>query len=250
MKLQSNHVAFISGAASGLGAQTARHLVSQGISVVGADLQIPEETIEGVHYIRTDVTDPAQVKNAIAQAMSLGELRYAIACAGIAPSMRIIGRKGTHDPEFFAKVIGINLIGTFHVLTYAAEAMAALDPVDNDGQRGVVILTASVAAFEGQIGQAAYSSSKGGVHALTLTAARDLAAQGIRVCAIAPGVVNTPMMAAMPDHVRHELEQRVPFPQRMAYPEEYGKLAQSIIENDYLNGETIRLDGALRMGPR
>lgn len=250
MELTNNHVVFISGGASGLGAESARQFAAAGVKVVAADLNIPEEQTPGVHYVQTDVTDPVQVNAAIAEATKLGELRCALACAGIAPSMRIVGRKGTHDPALFSKVISINLCGSFHVLSAAAEAMSQLEPIDDAGQRGVVILTASVAAFEGQIGQAAYAASKGGVHALTLTAARDLATQGIRVCAIAPGVVDTPMMAAMPDNVRTELEQRVPFPQRMAHPAEYGKLARAIIDNDYLNGETVRLDGALRMQPR
>ena len=250
MQLTANHVIFITGGASGLGAETASQFANMGVKVVAADLHMPEQPIPGVHYVQTDVTDPAQVRAAIAQATELGELRVAITCAGVAPSMRIVGRKGTHDPDVFTKVININLCGTFHTLAAAAEAMSQLEPIDEAGQRGVVIMTASVAAFEGQIGQAAYAASKGGVHALTITAARDLATQGIRVCAIAPGVVNTPMMAAMPANVREELEQRVPFPQRMAKPSEYGKLTRAIVDNDYLNGETVRLDGALRMQPR
>ena len=170
-------------------------------------------------------------------------------CAGIGPSARILGRKGVHDLGLFRKVVEINLIGSFTVMAVAAEAIAATEP-DADGQRGVVINTASIAAFDGQVGQAAYSSSKGGIVGLTLPAARDLAQYGIRVVTIAPGIVETPMLATVSDEFRAALAAGVPFPQRLARPEEYAKLALAVVDHDYLNGETIRMDGALRMAPR
>ena len=170
-------------------------------------------------------------------------------CAGIGPSARIVGRKGVHDLGLFRKVVEINLVGTFTVLAVAAEAIAATEP-DAGGQRGVVINTASIAAFDGQVGQAAYSASKGGIVGLTLPAARDLAQYGIRVVTIAPGIVETPMLATVSDEFRAGLAAGVPFPARLARPEEYAKLALAIIDHDYLNGETIRMDGALRMAPR
>ncbi|APT92653.1 3-hydroxy-2-methylbutyryl-CoA dehydrogenase [Corynebacterium phocae] len=253
MKLDSNCSAVVTGAASGLGNATARALIDHGVKVVGLDLPSAVDKLEdhgGIEFVPTDVTDPAQVATAIAKATSLAPLRVAVNCAGIAPSQRIVGRKGTHDPAFFAKTIDINLNGTFYVLAAAAGAMAEQDPVDADGQRGVIINTSSVAAFEGQVGQAAYSASKAAVHSLSLTAARDLARSGIRVNAIAPGVVETPMMAQITDEFKQRLEETVPFPSRLAKPEEYPKLALAIIDNDYLNGETIRMDGALRMPPR
>jgi NAD(P)-dependent dehydrogenase (short-subunit alcohol dehydrogenase family) len=170
-------------------------------------------------------------------------------CAGIGPSMRILGKKGPHDLELYATVVKVNLIGTFNVMALAAEKIAATEP-DADGQRGVIVNTASIAAYDGQVGQAAYSSSKGGIVGLTLPAARDLAPYGIRVNTIAPGIVETPMLATVSDEFRAGLAAGVPFPQRLARPEEYAKLALAIIDHDYLNGEVIRMDGALRMAPR
>ncbi|MDO4760446.1 MAG: SDR family NAD(P)-dependent oxidoreductase [Corynebacterium sp.] len=240
--------AVVTGAASGLGAATSRALADARYQVYGFDLAAECEKDPRITYLQVDVTDPEQVRNAIAGIEN--PLRVAINCAGICPSMRIVGRKGPHDPELFATTINVNLLGTFHVLTYAAEKMAGQEPMDADNQRGVIINTASVAAFEGQIGQAAYAASKGAVHALSICAARDLAGVGIRVNAIAPGIVATPMMAGISPEYREELEKLVQFPARMAKPEEYAQLALSIVSNPYLNGETIRLDGALRMPPR
>ncbi|AKK04111.1 SDR family NAD(P)-dependent oxidoreductase [Corynebacterium epidermidicanis] len=242
-------VAIVTGAASGLGAATAARLIDAGAVVAGFDLQ-EGPAVDGLTYFQVDVTDAEAVRAAVQKATELGEVRLLVACAGICPSQRIMGRKGPHDAGLFAKTIGVNLIGTFHVLTSFAEVVSQLEPVDDEGQRGVVVMTASVAAFEGQVGQAAYAASKGGIYALTITAARDLASQGIRVCSIAPGVVNTPMMAAISEEFRTELESRVQFPARMAQPAEYAQLVQHIAENNYLNGETIRLDGGLRMPPR
>lgn len=246
-------VALVTGAASGLGAATAAALIAQGATVYGVDLQPSidkAEAQDGVHLIAADVTDPEAVQAAVQEAAAAGPLRLAVNCAGIAPGQRILSKKGPHDIGLFQKVVEINLIGTFSVMTAAAAAMAELEPVDDDGQRGLIVSTASVAAFEGQIGQAAYAASKGGVHALTISAARDLASKGIRVCTIAPGIVETPMMAGIDPDFRAGLEATVPFPARLARPEEYARLVSMLVEHDYLNGETVRMDGALRMPPR
>ena len=246
-------VALVTGAASGLGAATAAELVAQGATVCGVDLQPSidkAEAQDGVHLIAADVTDPEAVQAAVQEAAAAGPLRLAVNCAGIAPGQRILSKKGPHDIGLFQKVVEINLIGTFSVMTAAAAAMAELEPVDDDGQRGLIVSTASVAAFEGQIGQAAYAASKGGVHALTISAARDLASKGIRVCTIAPGIVETPMMAGIDPDFRAGLEATVPFPARLARPHEYARLVTMLAEHDYLNGETVRMDGALRMPPR
>lgn len=246
-------VALVTGAASGLGAATAAALVARGATVYGVDLQPSidkAEAQDGVHLIAADVTDPEAVQAAVQEAAAAGPLRLAVNCAGIAPGQRILSKKGPHDIGLFQKVVEINLIGTFSVMTAAAAAMAELEPVDDDGQRGLIVSTASVAAFEGQIGQAAYAASKGGVHALTISAARDLASKGIRVCTIAPGIVETPMMAGIDPDFRAGLEATVPFPARLARPEEYARLVSMLVEHDYLNGETVRMDGALRMPPR
>ncbi len=208
------------------------------------------DAVDGVTYVPTDVTDGDQVREAVEQAAGAGvPLRTVVNCAGIGNSSRILSKKGTHDLDLFRKVVEVNLVGTFTVMTVAAEAMATTEPLD-DGQRGVVINTASVAAFEGQIGQIAYSASKGGVAAMTVPAARDLASQGIRVMTIAPGIIDTPMMAGVTDEFRAGLAASVPFPKRLGRPDEYAALAVDIVEHDYLNGEVIRLDGALRMSPR
>jgi NAD(P)-dependent dehydrogenase (short-subunit alcohol dehydrogenase family) len=203
-----------------------------------------------VTYREADVTDPEGLGAAIEEAAARGPLRVLINCAGIGPSERVLGRKGMHDLGLYARVVGINLVGTFNALALCAAEMAKTEPVDADGQRGVIINTASVAAFDGQIGQAAYASSKGGVVGMTLPAARDLAQHGIRVVTIAPGIVDTPMMATVSEEYRSALAASVPFPARLARADEYARLALSIIEQDYLNGEVIRLDGALRMAPR
>jgi NAD(P)-dependent dehydrogenase (short-subunit alcohol dehydrogenase family) len=245
--------AIVTGAASGLGAATAAALVEAGAHVVGIDLpgQVDDAPArDGVTYVAADITDPDQVAAAVERAASFPEpLRTVVSCAGIGPSMRILGKKGPHDLAFYAKVVQVNLLGTFNVMTLAAERIAATDPLE-DGARGVVINTASVAAFDGQVGQAAYASSKGGVVGLTLPAARDLAQHGIRVNTICPGIVETPMLATVSDEFRAGLAAGVPFPARLGRPDEYAELALDLIRHDYMNGETIRMDGALRMAPR
>ncbi|MFF3736527.1 SDR family NAD(P)-dependent oxidoreductase [Streptomyces sp. NPDC002566] len=248
-----NTAALVTGGASGLGAATAAALAGRGARVFALDLKdgvdkAPE--VDGVTYVPADVTDPEQVRAAVAVAAGSGvPLRTAVNCAGIGPSARILGKKGVHDLALYAKVIQINLVGTFNVLALASEAIAGTE-ADEHGQRGVIVNTASIAAYDGQVGQAAYSSSKGGVVGLTLPAARDLAQYGIRVCTIAPGIVETPMLATVSEEFRASLAAGVPFPRRLALPEEYAKLALAIVDHDYLNGETIRMDGALRMAPR
>ena len=244
--------AVVTGGASGMGAATARMLSEHGASVYALDLPAAVEGAEraGITYLAADVTDEAQVRAAVAEAAGGGApLRVVVSCAGIAPSARILGRRGVHDIGLYAKVLAVNLVGTFTVLALAAEHIAETEP-DDGGQRGVVINTASVAAYEGQVGQAAYASSKGGVVGLTLPAARDLAQYGIRVNTIAPGIVETPMMATIDEEYRARLAAGVPFPPRLARPEEFAQLALALIEHDYVNGETVRMDGALRMAPR
>ena len=249
----SDTAAIVTGAASGLGAATARALAAAGTRVFALDLPAAverAEPVDGVSYVGTDVTDPDQVAAAVEQAEGAGvPLRVAVNCAGIGPSARILSRKGPHDLALFRTVIEVNLIGTFNVTTLAAAAIARTEPLA-DGQRGVVINTASIAAFDGQIGQAAYAASKGGVVGLTLPAARDLATSGIRVLTIAPGIIDTPMLATVSDEFRAALAEGIPFPKRLGSPDEYAALALSLIEHDYLNGEVIRFDGALRMAPR
>ena len=245
--------ALVTGAASGLGAATAAALADRGATVYGLDLEkavTRASAPDGVTLLPADVTEEAGVRAALARIDDDGqELRLAVNCAGIAPAARIVSRGGPHDLDLFRTVVGVNLVGTFNVLRLAADAMSRL-PADAEGQRGVVINTASIAAFEAQAGQTAYAASKAGVVGMTITAARDLARHGIRVMTIAPGIVDTPMMAGMPDDVRAGLAATVPFPQRLARPEEYARLVLMVAAHDYLNGETIRMDGALRMGPR
>jgi NAD(P)-dependent dehydrogenase (short-subunit alcohol dehydrogenase family) len=251
----TNTAAIVTGGASGLGAATAAALASRGARVFVLDLPQAIESAAGaapagIEYVGTDVTDPDNVAAAVERAASAGvPLRVVVNCAGIGPSMRILGKKGTHDLELYAKVVQVNLVGSFNVLTLAAERIAATDELE-DGHRGVIINTASIAAFEGQVGQAAYSSSKGGIVGLNLPAARDLAQYGIRVNTIAPGMVETPMLATVPEEFRARLAAGVPFPKRLARPEEYAELACFLVEHDYLNGEVVRMDGALRMSPR
>ncbi|MEW2395435.1 SDR family NAD(P)-dependent oxidoreductase [Streptomyces sp. NPDC046862] len=243
--------AIVTGAASGLGNAVARALATEGVRVFGLDLSAAVETAQpahGITYVAADITDVGDVERAVALAAGTGPLRTVVNCAGVAPSARILGRAGVHDLALYARVVNVNLVGTFNVMSLAARAIAETD-ADDGGQRGVVINTASIAAFDGQIGQAAYASSKGGVAALTLPAARDLASHGIRVCTIAPGIVDTPMMAAFSDQVRASLADTVPFPRRPARAEEFAQLALAVIAHDYLNGEVIRMDGALRMAP-
>jgi NAD(P)-dependent dehydrogenase (short-subunit alcohol dehydrogenase family) len=244
--------AIVTGGASGLGAATAAHLASLGASVYALDLATSIESapeVAGVTYLEADVTDEAQVRTAVATASETVPLRTVVNCAGIGPSARILGRKGVHDLGLYAKIVQINLVGSFTVLALASEAIAQTEP-DENGQRGVIVNTASIAAYDGQIGQVAYASSKGGIVGMTLPAARDLAQHGIRVCTIAPGIVNTPMLATVSEEFRAGLAAGVPFPQRLCEPAEYAKLVAMIVDHDYLNGETIRMDGALRMAPR
>lgn len=245
-----NTAALVTGGASGLGAATAQALAARGVRVFALDLEVDEAPeFTGITYVTTNVTDPAQVQAAVDQAAEARPLRTVVNCAGIGPSMRILGKRGVHDLDAYATVVKVNLIGSFNVLALGAEKVAATDPLE-DGQRGVVINTASIAAYDGQVGQAAYASSKGGIVGLTLPAARDLAQFGIRVNTIAPGIVETPMLATVSDEFRAGLAAGVPFPQRLARPEEFAQLALAIIDHDYLNGEVIRMDGALRMAPR
>ena len=244
--------AIVTGGASGLGAATARALAGKGVRVFALDLPTAvdkAERVDGVRCLAADVTDPEQVRVAVERAAGSGPLRTVVNCAGIGPSARILGRKGVHDLDLFATVVRINLIGSFNVLALAAEQIAATDP-DDGGQRGVVVNTASIAAYDGQVGQAAYASSKGGLVGLTLPAARDLAQYGIRVCTIAPGIVETPLLATVSDEFRAGLAAGVPFPPRLARPEEFASLVLAVVDHDYLNGEVIRMDGALRMAPR
>lgn len=253
MKIQGN-VFLITGAASGLGEGTARMLAERGAKVVIADLQQERgqqvaQEIGGL-YVQTDVTSQADGQAAVAAARGLGRLAGLINCAGIAPAQKTAGKKGAHDLAAFTKVVQINLIGTFNMIRLAAEAMLDNEPEAATGERGVLISTASVAAFDGQIGQAAYSASKGGVVGMTLPIARDLARDGIRNMTIAPGIFGTPMLFGMPQDVQDALAASVPFPSRLGRPEDYAKLACHIIENDMLNGEVIRLDGAIRMPPK
>jgi NAD(P)-dependent dehydrogenase (short-subunit alcohol dehydrogenase family) len=248
----SDTSAIVTGGASGLGGATAAALADSGARVFAVDLPTAIDTapkVEGVTYVAADVTDPEQVQAAVDAAAGDGPLRTVVNCAGIGPSARILSKKGPHDLALFRKVIEVNLIGTFNMVTLAAQAIAKTE-ADDHGQRGVIINTASIAAFDGQIGQVAYSASKGGVVGLTLPAARDLSTSGIRVLTIAPGIIDTPMLATVSDEFRQTLADGIPFPKRLGRPEEYANLALSIIAQDYLNGEVIRLDGALRMGPR
>jgi NAD(P)-dependent dehydrogenase (short-subunit alcohol dehydrogenase family) len=205
--------------------------------------------VGGITYVAADVTEPEQVQAAVDAAAGEGPLRVVVNCAGIGPSARILSKKGPHDLALFRKVVEVNLIGTFNVVTLAAQVIARTE-ADEHGQRGVIINTASIAAFDGQIGQVAYAASKGGVVGLNLPAARDLASSGIRVLTIAPGIIDTPMLATVSEEFRQALADGIPFPKRLGRSAEYADLALSIIAQDYLNGEVIRLDGALRMAPR
>jgi NAD(P)-dependent dehydrogenase (short-subunit alcohol dehydrogenase family) len=252
----TGRTALVSGGGSGLGAATARMVVAAGGSVVLADVdaergkQVADELGTPARFVRTDVTDEDSVREAVTAATEAGELRLAVSCAGIAPAERVLGRQGPHSLARFASVVQVNLVGTFNLTRLAAETMAGNEPLGDDGERGVIVNTASVAAFDGQIGQAAYSASKAGVAGMTLPVARELARVGIRVVAIAPGIFDTPMLAAMPDQVRASLGAQVPFPSRLGRPDEYAALVRHIVENPMLNGETIRLDGAIRMAPK
>jgi len=250
-----NVAVVVTGGASGMGAATASTLSNRGARVALFDLNgeaVKEVAAKiGGLGLEVDVSDEASVQQALDTVeRELGIPRVVVSCAGVAPASRIVGREAPHALELFQRVINVNLVGTFNVLRLAAAKMTALEPTSKSGQRGVIINTASVAAFEGQIGQAAYASSKGGVVALTLPAARELARFGIRVMTIAPGLIGTPMLLNMPDDVQASLATQVPFPQRFGEPEEFAELVSHIIDNEMLNGDVIRLDGAIRLAPK
>lgn len=246
--------AIVTGGGSGLGEATARHFAKQGAKVAVLDInleqaQVVADEIGGI-AIACNVADASAAESAVQQAQDAhGPARILVNCAGIANAGRVVGREGPHELELFSRVINVNLVGSFNLLRLVAHNAASLDPL-SDGERAVVISTASVAAFDGQIGQAAYAASKGGVHAMTLPIARELAKFGIRVMTIAPGIFGTPMLLNMPQEVQDSLAASIPYPSRLGAPEEYARLAGHIVENVMLNGETIRLDGAIRMPPK
>lgn len=246
-------VFIVTGGASGLGEGTARMLAANGAKVVIADLQADKgEALAkeiGGTFVKCDVSQEADGQAAVAKAVSLGKLMGLVNCAGIAPAAKTVGKDGAHPLALFSKVVTVNLIGSFNMIRLAAEAMAKNDP-EPTGERGVLISTASVAAYDGQIGQAAYSASKGGVVGMTLPIARDLARNGIRNMTIAPGIFGTPMLFSMPQEVQDALAASVPFPSRLGTPADYAKLVHQIVTNDMLNGEVIRLDGAIRLAPK
>ena len=250
-----NLPALVTGGGSGMGAVTARMLFGRGarVAVLDRDIDAARKTAQQIDglALEADVSSAQSVEAALQQIMDKwGAPRVAVSCAGIAPASRIVGREGPHDLDLFQQVININLVGTFNVLRMCAARMAELGPLSESGSRGVIINTASVAAYEGQIGQAAYSSSKGGVVALTLPAARELSRFGIRVMTVAPGLIGTPMLLNMPNDVQDSLASQVPFPSRFGKPEEFADLVSHIIDNEMLNGEVIRLDGAIRLAPK
>jgi NAD(P)-dependent dehydrogenase (short-subunit alcohol dehydrogenase family) len=246
-------VFIVTGGASGLGEGTARMFASQGGRVVIADLQQERgealATEIGGRFVRCDVTQEADGQAAVAAALAMGKLAGLVNCAGIATASKTVGKDGAHPLALFTKTVTVNLIGSFNMIRLAAEAMCRNDP-EPTGERGVLISTASVAAYDGQIGQAAYSASKGGVVGMTLPIARDLARNGIRNMTIAPGIFGTPMLFGMPQEVQDALAASVPFPSRLGTPQDYARLVRHIVENDMLNGEVIRLDGAIRLAPR
>jgi len=246
-------VFIVTGGASGLGEGTARMLAAQGGKVVIADMQVDkgEATAAAIGgaFVKCDVSQEPDGQAVVARAVAMGKLMGLVNCAGIAPAEKTIGKTGAHSLALFAKAVTVNLIGSFNMIRLAAAAMAKNEP-ESTGERGCIISTASVAAYDGQIGQAAYSASKGGVVGMTLPIARDLARDGIRNMTIAPGIFGTPMMFGMPKEVQASLAAAVPFPSRLGTPEDYAKLARHIFENDMLNGEVIRLDGAIRLAPR
>ncbi|MCW5644298.1 MAG: 3-hydroxyacyl-CoA dehydrogenase [Rhodoferax sp.] len=249
----SGKVFIVTGAASGLGEGTARMLAANGAKVVVADMQVDKgEAVAkdiGGAFVKCDVTQEADGQAVVAKAVSMGKLMGLVNCAGIATAEKTVGKTGPHALAGFAKTVTINLIGSFNMIRLAADAMSKNEP-ESTGERGVLISTASVAAYDGQIGQAAYSASKGGIVGMTLPIARDLARNGIRNMTIAPGIFGTPMLFGMPQEVQDSLAAGVPFPSRLGTPQDYAKLARHIIENDMLNGEVIRLDGAIRLAPR
>jgi NAD(P)-dependent dehydrogenase (short-subunit alcohol dehydrogenase family) len=246
----------VAGGASGLGEATSRALVEAGAHVVIADLNaqkgeaLAAELGASASFVEADVTDEAAVSAAVERAAAAsGGLRVSVCCAGIGWAERVAHRAGPHNLEFFSNVVKVNLFGTFNVLRLAAASMSENEP-DEEGERGVCVNTASIAAYDGQIGQIAYSASKGGIVGMTLPAARDMASRGVRVVTIAPGLFDTPLLAALPEEAREALGAGIPFPSRLGRPEEYAQLVEQIVANPMLNGETIRLDGALRMPPK
>jgi NAD(P)-dependent dehydrogenase (short-subunit alcohol dehydrogenase family) len=252
----SGSTALVSGGSSGLGGACVRLLADAGANVVIADVnqeageKVATELGPRVRFVKTDVTDENSVKDAVGSAVKIfGSLQISVQCAGIAIAEKLLGKDGPHSLASFSKVIAVNLVGTFNVIRLAAEAMMRNEP-NAAGERGVIVSTASIAAFEGQIGQVAYAASKGGVAAMTLPLARELARGGIRVMTVAPGIFDTPLLAGLPEPARVSLGQQVPFPSRLGKPAEFAALVRHIIENEMLNGEVIRLDGALRMAPK
>ena len=249
----ANKVFIVTGGASGLGEGTARMLAANGAKVVVADLQadrgVQVATEIGGQFVKCDVSQEADGQAVVAAAVALGKLMGLVNCAGIAPAVKTVGKDGAHPLAVYTKTITVNLIGSFNMIRLAAEAMARNTP-EATGERGVLISTASVAAYDGQIGQAAYAASKGGIVGMTLPIARDLARNGIRNMTIAPGIFGTPMLFGMPEEVQDALAAGVPFPSRLGTPDDYAKLVKHIIENDMLNGEVIRLDGAIRLAPK
>jgi NAD(P)-dependent dehydrogenase (short-subunit alcohol dehydrogenase family) len=246
--------ALVTGGASGLGLATARRLAASGARVTLVDLPAsPGASVAaelGAHFVPADVTDPEQIAAAVARAAEAGPLRVVVNCAGIAPPAKVLDRDGAPTPlDLFERVLRVNLVGTYNVIAQASAAMSRNDP-DAAGDRGVIVNTASVAAFDGQIGQPAYSASKGGVAAMTLPIARELARHAIRVVTIAPGIMETPMLKGLPQAAQDSLGEQVPYPARLGAPDEYARLVLAIVDNGYLNGETIRLDGAIRMAPK
>jgi 3-hydroxyacyl-CoA dehydrogenase / 3-hydroxy-2-methylbutyryl-CoA dehydrogenase len=248
--------ALVAGGASGLGEATARRLITAGAAVTIADLNVEKgealaaELGPSATFVQADVTDEVAVSAAVERAATRDDgLRISVCCAGIGWAERVAHKGGPHNLEFFSNVVKVNLIGTFNVLRFAAAAMNENEP-DGEGERGVCINTASIAAYDGQIGQIAYAASKGGIVGMTLPAARDMASRGVRVVTIAPGLFDTPLLAALPEEARTALGEGIPFPSRLGRPEEYGRLVGQIVANPMLNGETIRLDGALRMPPK
>ena len=255
MKIDETTIAAVTGGASGLGAATATALAERGAKVAILDMNKDLGTALAVdlggHFNAVDVTDPAQVGTALKNIRDRhGALHVLVNCAGIGTPAKTVSKGVPHDPALFAKVIGVNLLGSFNCASQAAALMVSAEPLNDDGERGVIINTASVAAYEGQVGQVAYAASKGGIVGMTLPMARDLAPNGVRVCSIAPGLFLTPMLQGLPEDVQTSLGQQVPFPARLGAPAEYAKLVCQIVENTMLNGEVIRLDGAIRMAPR
>ena len=252
MQIQNN-VFIVTGGASGLGAATARMITEAGGRVVIADVQVDAGTALaqelGGQFVKCDVTSEADGQAAVAAAVAMGTLRGLVNCAGVAPAVKTVGKDGPHPLDVFQRTVNINLVGTFNMARLAADAMSKTEAGDS-GERGVIINTASVAAFDGQMGQCAYGASKAAVAGMTLPMARDLARNGVRVMTIAPGIFETPMLMGMPEEVRESLGKMVPFPPRLGRATEYAHLAKAIIENTMLNGETIRLDGAIRMQPK